>query len=273
MPFENNYTLGRGEIYFARKDPTTGNLGGERYLGNTPSANLTAEEEKLEHFSSDRGIRVKDKTVTLQVNYTGTLEVDNIDYENVALFFLGDTEALTIAQATVTDEAVGLAGVGVEKGMFYQLGMTTGNPAGAKGIIFPGDAGPPNTTFGLKKGAVVLVSGTDYVLNAELGRVEILETSVTVEEGDELTATYTVAGSTRRRVISGSTSVTGALRYVAYNPEGEQIDYYMPSVTLSPNGDFALKSDEWQVIPFNIDVTKRDADTPAIIGEGRATTV
>lgn len=270
MPFENNYTLGRGELYFARKDPVTGAMGGERYLGNTPSANLTAEEEKLEHFSSDRGIRVKDKVVTLQVNYTGTLEVDNIDYENVALFFLGETENLTIAQTTVASEQVGVTGVGVEKGMFYQLGMTAGNPAGAKGIIFPGAAG---TAFALKKGASTLVAGADYVVNAELGRVEILDTSANVTDGDVLTATYTVTASTRRRVISGSTAVSGSLRYVAYNPEGEQIDYFMPSVTLSPNGDFALKSDEWQVIPFNIDVTKRDADTAAIYGEGRAMTV
>ena len=271
MPFENNYTLGRGEIYFARKDPVTGAMGGERYLGNTPSANLTAEEEKLEHFSSDRGIRVKDKVVTLQVNYTGTLEVDNIDYENVALFFLGETENLTIAQTTVTSEAVGLPGIGVEKGMFYQLGMTAANPAGAKGVIFPGAAG---TLFALTRsgGGGALVHGTDYVVNAELGRVEILETSTVIQDGDLLTATYTVAASTRRRVISGSTAVAGSLRYVAYNPEGEQIDYFMPSVTLSPNGDFALKSDEWQVIPFNIDVTKRDADTAAIYAEGRAVT-
>ena len=271
MPFENNYTLGRGELYFARKDPVTGAMGGERYLGNTPAANLTAEEEKLEHFSSDRGIRVKDKVVTLQVNYTGTLEVDNIDYENVALFFLGETENLTIAQTTVASEQVGVTGVGVEKGMFYQLGMTAANPAGAKGVIFHGAAG---TLFALTRsgGGGALVHGTDYVVNAELGRVEILETSTVIQDGDLLTATYTVAASTRRRVISGSTAVTGSLRYVAYNPEGEQIDYFMPSVTLSPNGDFALKSDEWQVIPFNIDVTKRDADTAAIYAEGRAVT-
>jgi len=263
MAFENNYTLGRGEVYFARLDPATGILGGERYIGNTPETNLTAEEEKLEHFSSDRGVRVKDATVTLQVNYTGTISCDNINEANVALFFLGNTETLTVAQTTVTDEAVS----GVELGMFYQLGMSTANPSGARNVIYPGAAG---TAFALKKGSTPLVHGTDYVVNAALGRVEILDTSTTVENGDDLTATYTVAASVRERIISGSTAIQGALRYIAFNPEGRQIDYYMPSVTLSPNGDFPLKSDEWQVIPFNLDVTKKDDDTAAIYGDGRA---
>lgn len=269
MAFENNYTLPRGEIFFARRDPITGLLGGERYLGNTPECNLTAEEEKLEHFSSDRGIRVKDRSVTLQVNYTGTLNTDNIDPRTLALFFLGESEILTVAQATITDEAVGVADVGVEKGMFYQLGTTPANPSGARKIIYPGTAG---TTFALKKGVTTLVHGTDYTLNADLGRIEILPTSVTVEDGDELTATYTVAASTRQRVISGSAAIEGVLRYVAYNPEGADIDYFMPAVTLSPNGDLPLKSDEWMSVPFNIDVTKRDQDTAAIYADGRAVT-
>jgi hypothetical protein len=264
MAFENNYTLGRGEVYFARKDPVTGILGGERYIGNTPECNLTAEEEKLEHFSSDKGVRVKDANVTLQVNYTGTVSCDNIDNENVALFFLGDTATLTVAQSTVTAAPIN----DVERGMFYQLGMTPNNPSGARKVIFPGSAG---TTFTLTKlPSTLLVHGTDYVLNAALGRIEILSTSVTVVDGDDLVCTYTVAASTRNRMISGSTAISGALRYIAYNPEGKQIDYYMPSVTMSPNGDFPLKSDEWQVIPFNLDVTKRDDATAAVYADERA---
>lgn len=267
MPFENNYTLGRGEVYFARLDPVTNLLGGERYIGNTPEFNLTAEEEKLEHFSSDRGVRVKDATVTLQVNYTGTISCDNINEENVALFFLGDTDRLTVAQTTFTAQSI----ENVEEGMFYQLGMTNANPSGARNVIYPGTGG---TAFTLSKVAtpsnIALVHGTDYVLNAALGRIEILEGAPNVANGDDLLVTYTVAASVRERIISGSTAIQGALRYIAYNPEGRQIDYYMPSVTLSPNGDFPLKSDEWQVIPFNLDVTKRDDTTAAIYGDGRA---
>ena len=268
MAFTNNYTLGRGEVYFARRDSVTGLLGGERYIGNTPEFNLTAEEEKLEHFSSDKGIRVKDATVTLQVNYTGTINCDNISAENVALFFLGDSSKLTVAATTVTDEQVGVTGLGVEKGMFYQLGVTAASPSGSRGIVFPGTGA---TAFSLKiQGGATLVAGTDYVVNGPLGRIEILDTSVTVTDGDVLLASYTVSASTRTQVISGSTAIEGTLRYVAYNPKGEQIDYFMPMATLSPNGDFPLKSDEWQVIPFNVEVTKKDDDTAAIYGDGRA---
>lgn len=268
MAFENNYTLGRGEIYFARRD-AQGRLGGERYLGNTPEFNTNFESETLDHFSSDRGIREKDASVILQINRTGSLITDNVSPPNVALFFFGSEEALTIAQATVTDEQVGVTGIGVEKGMFYQLGSTAANPSGARGLIYPGTAG---TAFALKKGATTLVAGVDYVVNAQLGRVEILETSPTVQDGDMLAVTYTVAASTRTRIISGSSPIEGALRFVAHNPTGKNIDYFMPSVKLSPNGDYALKSDEWQQIPFNVEILKPEG-MEAVYADDRPLTV
>lgn len=269
MAFENNYTLGRGRIYYARRDPITGNLGGERYLGNTPEFNTNFESETHDHYSSDRGIREKDASVILQINRTGSLITDNISPQNVALFFFGSAQALTIAQATVTDEQVGITGIGVELGMFYQLGSTPANPSGARAVIYPGEAA---TAFSMSvQGGAALVAGTDYVLNAELGRVEILETSPTVQDGDVLTATYTVAASTRTRIISGSSPIEGALRFIAVNPTGKNIDYYMPSVKLSPNGDYALKSDEWQQIPFNVEILKPE-NQEAVYADDRAVT-
>ena len=265
MPFENNYTLGRGKVYFARRDPVTGNLGGYRYLGNTPEFNLTAEEEKLEHFSSDFGVRVKDASVTLQVNYTGTISCDNIDPKNVALFFLGDNVELAVAQTTVTGEVI----ANVEPGMFYQLGVTNQNRSGAKAIIYPG-TGPTAFTLSIQGGAA-LVHGTDYTLNAVTGRIELIAEGA-VDTGDTLTATYTVAASTRQHIVSGATAIEGAIFYEAANPRGAQVDYTMLSVSLSPNGDFALKSDEWQTIPFNVDVTKLNDATAAIYADSRPIT-
>lgn len=249
---ENNYVLGKGEVYFGRFGADVTEHTGERYIGNTPEFNLTIESEKLDHFSADRGIREKDKSVILEVSRSGTMVCDNIDYENLALFFFGSTEVLTVAQATVTDEQLGE----VKAGHHYQLGETALNPSGARNIVYPGVVGPPDTTFVLKiDGGATLVHGTDYLLEAELGRVEILAGSAA--DGQEVTATYTVAAHNRNLVISGSTSVEGSLRLIARNPSGKQTDVYMPYVAISPNGDFAMKTDEWQQLPFNVEVLKK----------------
>lgn len=257
MAFENNYTLGTGRLYFARKDPITGVLGGERYIGNTPEFSVTNEEERLEHRSSDRPGRPKDKSITLQTNRTATFTTDNISPSNLALFFFGTAEALTVAAATVTGETIGA----VEKGMFYQLGHTAANPSGARNIVFPGTGA---TVFSVNKTGSPLVAGVDYLLDAARGRVEILETSATVEEGDELTVAYSVAASNRTRIISGSSAIEGSLRYVGDNSEGDNHDYYMASVSLSPNGDYALKAEEWQTIPFTVDILEAE-DVPAVV--------
>lgn len=254
MPFENNYTLGRGEVYFDPFIPGTQTPSkSERYLGNTPEFNITFDSENLDHFSSDRGIREKDRSVILQINRTGSLITDNVSPANLALFFFGSLSALSVAAVSVSAEQVGVTGTGVQKGMFYQLGQDATRPTGHRGIIFPG-AGP--TAFALTTGATPLVAGVDFVLNPALGRIELLDTGTVVTNGSVLTANYSVAASTRTRVISGSAPIKGALRYIAYNPEGQDFDYYMPSVSLSPNGDYALKAEEWQQIPFNVEILK-----------------
>ena len=81
----DDITLGRGELYFFPflAGTTTPSKDG-RYFGNTPGFNLSASVEKLAHFSADRGLKVKDRNVTLSVDYTGTMECDNINADNLA---------------------------------------------------------------------------------------------------------------------------------------------------------------------------------------------
>ena len=43
----------------------------------------------------------------------------------------------------------------------------------------------------------------------------------------------------------------------------------MPYVKISPNGDYALKGDEWQQIPFNIEILKKTG-FEALYSDGRA---
>src|SRR5690606_33727676 len=160
---------------------------GERYFGNTTEFNITIESENLDHFDSDNGIRVKDDSVVLEITRSGSLITDNISKENMALFFLGDLSVISQTATPVTDEAID----DVKKGYFYQIGKTTNNPQGVRGVTAVTVTKAPSTT---------LVLDTDYTLDAALGRIRILETSSTVSDGDDLLVDYTPVANSRDRI-------------------------------------------------------------------------
>lgn len=252
----NNYTLGRGELHFAQFLPNTRTPAGERYIGNSPEFSATIENENLDHFNSDRGVREKDESITLQTNRSASFTTDNVDPDNLALFFFGSKTALTVAGGNVVDEPLGK----VKKGLSYQLGMSDANPAGARVLsnVVIKDAGGAGTTY---------VPDTDYKVDLDLGRVFIIPGGAIADDA-ELAADYDEAAGTRDRIVSGSQAIEGALRYIAYNPAGKQFDWYMPWVKITPNGDFALKGDEWQTIPFSVEILKKSG-MEAVYVDGR----
>lgn len=244
-----SYVLGKGELYF---DQGTG----ERYLGNTTEFNITIESENLDHFDSDNGIRVKDESVVLEITRSGSLITDSISKENQALFFLGDVSTVTQVATPVVDEQIN----DVKLGYFYQIGKTTGNPQGARGMTAVTVTKAPSTA---------LVLNTDYTLDAALGRIQILETSVTVVDGDDLLVDYTPTANSRVRVATSNlASLTGSLRFIAKNPKGNQRDFYIPNVTLRPEGDYALKGDDWQAMGFAVEIGQNTGQS-AIYIDGR----
>lgn len=240
---ENTYTLGKGEVHFARYKTGTKTPGGERYLGNTPSFSLNISEDRLDHYSSDRGVKEKDASISLQTNRSGTLECDNIDPENLALFFFGSKAVLTQASATALADSI----VGVELDRSYQIGTSALRPAGVRKVA----------NVVVKKGSTTFVADTDYVLDADLGRITIPASGTTIVVGDTLEITYDLQACSVTQIVSGATSIEGAMRFIAYNPQGEQMDYFMPYVRMSPNGDFALKGDEFLKLSFNVEVLKK----------------
>ena len=251
----DNYTLGRGKVYFSRfkEDGTTPE--GFRYLGNTPEFGLSIEQDTLDHYNSDEGIKEKDDSVPLEVNRTGSLTTDNIHPENVALFFFGSSTALT--QAAVSSAVETLPSI--KEGHAYKLGITDTNPAGYFGIDEAG--------FAVSDGTNPLVLGTDYTMHYDTGLIEFIQGSLLAVDGADIEVTYAVAASSRTRVISGSDPVEGAIMFVSKNPKGTNATFMLPYVKLSPNGDYALKGDEWQQIPLSIEVLKA-AGKEAIYRDG-----
>lgn len=262
MADKDNYVLGKGEIWFAPFKVGTQVPRGERYFGNTPEFALTIEAENLEHYSSDRGIREKDDSVVLETTRSGSLTTDNIAPDNVALFFFGQKLNIAIAATTVTNEAL----ADVEPGLTYQLGAGPAHPAGHRGLVVH-TTGTPDKKVIVMKGVTELVEGTDYTIDMTLGRLTFL-TGGAIVDGDDLTVSYKVGAQTRERIISGSSAIEGAMRFIARNPKGKLVDYFLPWVKITPNGDYALKGDEWQQIPFNIEALRKSG-FEAIYADGR----
>lgn len=252
----NNFVLGRGELQLGQFRAGTQIPRGERYMGNSPEIALSAEQETLDHYSSDRGVRVKDASVVLQLNYTGSFILDDISRENLAMFFMGSSAVQTVTASTVTDEEI----IGVEQDLRYQLGTSPSAPSGARQVsnVVVKDKTTPATQY---------TAGVDYLLDPVLARITIVKGGG-IANDTSLLVSYSVEASTRDVIISRSMSVEGALRYISRNPAGEQLDYYMPWVKITPNGDFALKSDEWQQLPFTIEILKK-GDMEAIYMDGR----
>lgn len=258
----NNYTLGRGKLYFdpfatgATVSASTVGLG-ERYLGNSPEFTLSLESTKLDHFNADEGVRVKDRSVLLELNRTGSFIVDDISAENLALFVLGSTS--TVSQTSAT--GVTSAFTAVKADQYYQLGVTTSTPAGVRdvtNVVVTNTATP----------ATVYVAGTDYIVDLDLARIQIVAGGACVGQG--ITVTYNRAATTYERIVTASSAeVEGALRFIAFNAEGTQRDFYFPYVRLTPSGDFALKGDEWQQLSFEVEILQKADTIQAIYIDGR----
>jgi hypothetical protein len=260
-----NYTLGRGRIFFDRFPNnavvtalTKGD--GERYIGNSPEFSTTSESEDLEHYDSDSGVKVKDDSVQLTLNRSASFTCDNIDSENVAMYFSGEAGTVTQAAATGVIETFPEA----NKGRFYQLGATEARPAGVRNIA----------NVVVKKGSgftTTVVPTGNYEVDEARGRIYV-ETDALALDGEAIQVTYDVQASTREQVVSKSSSIYGALRFVADNPKGPNRDYFFPYVKLAPDGDYSLKGDEWQSMGFTVEVLKKSSNVDAIYIDGQGVT-
>lgn len=91
MADEMNYVVGRGRLFFGQFRANTRSPRGQLYFGNTPALSLSQSEDTLDHYSSEGGVRVKDASVSLQNDSTGSFQCDNISLPNLALWFRGYT--------------------------------------------------------------------------------------------------------------------------------------------------------------------------------------
>lgn len=250
-----NLVIGKGKVYFDQFAPGTKTGTGERYMGNTPEFNISQDQSTLDHYDSDSGLNVKDESVVTEQNMTGTLITDHIVPENVGLWFGADVDKTTVTAA------IGLIETKAAKlGTFVQLGTTEDSPTGARNIA----------NLVVKIGAATVVATANYEVDLALGRVYLEIDAAGIVDGDAVIYTYDVSAGVRTQMVARGTNVAGAVRFISANPVGGQTDYFFPYVKLTANGDFALKGEEWQQVPFAFEALKKDAVTERVYIDGRA---
>jgi hypothetical protein len=256
MAQENNYVLGRGRLYFDRFVDGSKTKTGELYFGNTPSLTVTQNNTALDHYSSESGLKIKDASVTLQNDMTGAFATDNINQDNLALWFLGTSETVTQAAATALSDTF----AAVKLGRFYQLGASEATPSGARSV----------TNVVVKKGpapgTAVTPTGNLDLSDLANGRIYVEPDATDIVDGDDLIVTYDLDASTRTLTIAKGTQIYGALRFISDNGVGGQRNHYYPYCKLTSNGDYALKGDDWQTASFSLEFLKlNDATDRAYI--------
>lgn len=247
----NDYNLGRGKLYFALLD-TSGHPKGYRFLGNSPEFNITVDTETLEHQSSQAGLKVTDKEVTVSQKVTATISLDELNFDNLALFFSGTTSQHTNTATTgvVADAAGNIAVDG--KSQWYDIYQsTTGLPTSDSSGDRMYDLGA--VTVSGPSGTPVYVVDTDYKVDLKMGRIFIVGTGTIPASGNiEVDVAANISGddAVDQAYALISSSVVGALKFIAENPADSdtQTEYQFHQISLKATGDMPLIGDEYSVL-------------------------
>lgn len=274
-----SYVLPNGRVEF-KLAPNVGGVErkdlakGFRYLGASKELNLTQENETLEHKSSECGFNTTDEEIITSSKLTGSLTLESINSDNLAMFFAGNVENVVQQQAQNKKDIIK-----IYPSLGYRLGVTKENPNGVfaatitKIELFASENDAKSGT----SATGTLAENTDYEYTPEMAYLMIGDTDTTKKvpvEGVWAVVTYDLKQAKRDVVISKGQSIVGELLFRGCNAHGENRQYWMPKVRLSANGDFALKGgEEWQALGFNITALQDDAVGSMLYINGQPSTV
>lgn len=154
------YFVGQGKVLIGKRD-ILGNPEALRFVGNVPELKLSLKTDVIEHQESTSGQRATDARIPKSKSAEFSCTLEEFTQENLALVLYGASSQ--VASGTVTAEA-------------FPIGLLVGDFVALKGqdvtsVVIKDSAGAPAT----------LVAGTDYVLNADHGSVQILNIGAYVQ--------------------------------------------------------------------------------------------
>lgn len=231
-------TIAGTDLTFVAADP--GPM--EVLIGGTIGATATNLANAINDLTNALGVTasVNAAVVTITANAPGT-----------------GGNAITLAKTAATPANITVSGAtlaggtnvtetisDVERGRWYQLGVTDELPQGVRGV-----------------GSVTItgVDAASILVDGAAGRIFIKEDADDIVNGDDLEVAYGLSAGVDDIVISRTDTIEGEMTFIANNAAGANDDYFWPYVKLMPDGDFSLKGDEWLNMTFNFEILKRDA--------------
>lgn len=246
----NDYRIGRGTLYAAPLDAVTGRPHEYRDLGNVSDFVLTLSTDKQEHSSSRSGLKVVDKSVVINQKLTLKITLDELNFDNLALFFSGSTSATVANASAITSQAHSFYG----KGRWYDVMDASGNRAYDCATIT----------------VATMTLGTDFTVDLKMGRIFVLSTSAGAWGSSaspvSLNVTTTLSGQdTTLDEVKALTqsSISLALKFISQNPVNgdNQEEYQFHQVTLSADGDLSLIGDDFSNVTLSGTAEKNTLNT------------
>jgi len=246
-----DYVLGRGKAYFGLNDATTGlvDVNGLRDLGNVTAFASGIEVETRDHKNSRDCLAQIDATFVLSQKVNLSFSLDEMNFENLADFFSGEVSTYDNPHdVTFADVSIALD---VNLGRWYELRDGTGNR------IYNLDA--VGVVYTLEKDAaidVLLVEGTDYEIDEQLGLVFFKTTATNIAEGDPVIWSITTGATTPQNLdqVRGlqRAQVIGTLLFVWDNANncGQKVEVRFHRAQLTGDGELPMIGDEETVASF-----------------------
>lgn len=246
-----HYNLGRGRVYAALLDANDA-PGHYEFLGNAPEFAIQVESEDFEHYSSQEGLKFLDLLIETQKSVGLSLTLDEMNQQNLARFFSGDT-------ATYTNPAIAgfaqheiIAEGSIVLGSYFPITDSNGNQAY--------DVDNDDLTLETTNATPVpLVRDVDYELDAEMGMIyliptsTVLATAISGSEGLDIT----LAANGSASVVTEVQGATGSskklsIMFLGINPvdNDKPFQVIFHKSRLKAEGDLSLIGDEVTTMPF-----------------------
>lgn len=273
------YNVGKGELFIA---PIADDLsvGGFVLAGSVSEMTVSLDVEKVQHTSTYERYSNTDREIVISTDANLSFSVDNYNTSNLSKFLLGDEATVTNpSQAGFTGGTL-VADGGITLASEYPIV----NSSGARAYNMRAADVTVKTTNATP---VTLALTTDYTVDEALGMVFLVPTSTAlataITNGEGLTVDVTANANSLASVttVSALQNVDSNFRVMFKALDvgtGRKTEILFSSVSLTPDGDMVLISDDFSSLPFTgiatsksgeattdpaIKITIVDADTPA----------